>query len=144
MSESVGTSVAAASTTTDGGQEQIPYQQMLNNIIKKGVFEFEYIEGPRAGEKVNLERHKITVAKMIELEKIRGEYAAIVMRSNDETDRSAMDNRLKASDLLSKIYSKCAEYYFHIKYEDFILMDWDTAKINLDAATNISISGRPN
>ena len=129
------TTTAAASQT---------YQETLKDTIKKGVYEFEYIDGPNAGKKIELERKKISVAKMIELEKIRGEYTVIIMRSNNGEDKSAVENRLKSSEALSKIYAKCAEYYFHIKYDDFILMDWDSAKINLDAATNISVSGRPN
>jgi hypothetical protein len=138
------TQPTAAARPAEDTAAGLAYQQTIKETIEKGVYEFEYIDGPRTGEKVTLDRQKISVAKMIELEKIRGEYTVIIMRSNSTDDKFAIENRLKAADLLNKIYSKCAEYYFHISNDDFAMMDWDSAKINLDAATNISITGRPN
>jgi hypothetical protein len=120
------------------------YQESVNEIAKKGIYEFEYVDGPRAGEKVRLERHKISIAKMTELEKLRGEYSVSMMSGDGINTEVAKKARLEASTLLSSIYKKCAEYYFHIAADDFVLMDWDTSKANLDAASNISIFGRPN
>ena len=37
------------------------YQQTLKDTIKKGVYEFEYIDGPKTGEKVILERKPLEV-----------------------------------------------------------------------------------
>ena len=139
--------VAGAATGTTPERTRSPveraalsYQETVNDIARKGVYEFEYVDGPKAGEKLTLERQKISIAKMSELEKLRGQYAVSATRDGED----GTEERLKASDLFTQIYIKCAEYYFHIKAEDFVLMDWDTSKANLDAASNVSIFGRPN
>jgi hypothetical protein len=142
-------SQATTTTTTDKTRT---YEEIRDEIAKKGIYEFEYADGPRAGEKVRMVRKKISVAKMNELEEMRAEYGGLITEMNQLEDSDGKvkkrglvyEDRKKAARLLTDIYAKCAEYYFHIKREDFEMLDWDTTKINLDASTNVSIFGRPN
>lgn len=138
--------------TIGGGEEaenKQSYSQTVRAVAQKGIYEFEYVDGPNSGKKVTLDRQKISVRKMTELERIRGEYNNLVT-SLSSGDGSAANNtnkessRLTAADKLTEIYVKCAEYYFHIEKDDFILMDWDTARVNIDAAASVSVFGRPN
>lgn len=138
---------AAAAQPQQQDTEELDYTKKVQAIAEKGVYEFEYVEGPKAGEKVRVQRYKISNRMMLELERKRGEYTALVSTFADGVGRNkaiTKEERFQAAEMLSSLYSKLAEYYFHIKKEEFELMDWDSSKPNLDAASNISIRGRPN
>lgn len=123
------------------------YTQKVRAIANKGIYEFEYVEGPKAGEKARIQRYKISNRMMLELEKDRAEYGALINRFTEDgrADKPiTKEERVQAAEMLSALYTKLAQYYFHITKEDFELMDWDSSKPNLDAAANVSIRGRPN
>lgn len=128
-------------------KQDLDYSQKVRIIAEKGIYEFEYVEGPKTGEKLRAERQKISNRMMLELERERAEYASLINRftADGRVDKPlTKEERLEAAEMLSALYTKLAKYYFHINKEDFELMDWDSSKPNLDAAANVSIRGRPN
>ena len=148
------TTPTTTTTSTDIKEKQqddneqltdMDYTQKVRAIATKGIYEFEYAEGDKAGQKMRAERHKISNRMMLELERDRAEYSALLNRftSTDGT-KLTKEERLQAAEMLSALYTKLAKYYFHITKEEFELMDWDSSKPNLDAAANVSIRGRPN
>lgn len=108
--------------------------EKVRRIAVSGVYEFEYIEGPKKGEKIRLQRGKISVRQMRELEEMRARYAKLTAETS---------TREQAAMMVIDIYAKCALFYFSLSESDFTSMDWDTAKINCDAAVHISTYGRP-
>ena len=134
----------------DDEEEQLTnmdYTQKVRAIATKGIYEFEYVEGDKAGQRVRPERHKISNRMMLELERDRAEYSALLNRFTATADggtKLTKEDRLQAAEMLSALYTKLAKYDFHMNKEDFELMDWDSSKPNLDAAANVSIRGRPN
>jgi hypothetical protein len=122
--------------------EDKQYTNRIKIIGEKGVYDFEFVEGPRAGERVKLPRQKISNRAMLELEEDRAEYAALI--SQYRYGRVTREERHQAAQMLTDIYAKLAKYYFHIQREEFDLMDWDSTKPNIDAAANVSVRGRPN
>lgn len=127
-------------------QEPDSYDKMKKEITQKGLFQFEYAEGDKEGQKLTKTRKKISVRKMNELEDMRAQYGSLIANMNTRnTDKSlSLDERRKAANLLTDIYAKCTLYYFGIEREEFETLDWDSMKINVDVATDISIFGRPN
>jgi hypothetical protein len=128
-------------------QTEMDYTQKVKAIATSGIYEFEYVEGAKAGQKMRAERHKISNRMMLELEKDRANYSALLNRFSVDgrADKPlSLEERIQAAEMLSALYTKLAKYYFHISKEDFELMDWDSSKPNLDAAANVSIRGRPN
>ena len=148
------TTTTTTTTSTDIKEKQddeqvveMDYTQKVRAIATKGIYEFEYAEGDKAGQKMRAERHKISNRMMLELERDRAEYSALLNRftADGRADKPlTKEERLQAAEMLSALYTKLAKYYFHITKEDFELMDWDSSKPNLDAAANVSIRGRPN
>jgi hypothetical protein len=128
-------------------ETEMDYTQKVKAIATSGIYEFEYVEGAKAGQKMRAERHKISNRMMLELEKDRANYSALLNRFSVDgrADKPlSLEDRIQAAEMLSALYTKLAKYYFHISKEDFELMDWDSSKPNLDAAANVSIRGRPN
>jgi hypothetical protein len=129
-------------------KQDIDYSKSVRAIAEKGIYEFEYVEGPKAGQKERKERYKISNRMMLELEKDRAEYASLVDRFADGGKAASKgitkEERLQAAKMLTDLYAKLAKYYFHIERDDFDIMDWDSSKPNIDAAANISLRGRPN
>ena len=123
-------------------KQDLDYSQKVRNIAEKGIYEFEFVEGARTGERIKAERQKISNRMMLELEEDRAEYGALITELNN--GKMSKEDRKKAAHMLTDLYAKLAKYYFHISKEDFELMDWDSSKPNLDAAANVSIRGRPN
>ena len=123
-------------------KEEKDYSKSLRTISEKGVYEFEYVEGPRAGERVKFSRQKISNRMMLELEQDRADYAGTVAKYRD--GKITKEERRAAAAMLTDLYAKLAKVYFRIEREDFDMMDWDSTKPNIDAAANVSIRGRPN
>ena len=123
-------------------REEKDYSKQIRTIAEKGIYEFEYVEGPRTGEHVKLTRQKISNRMMLELEEERADYAALVTGYKNKT--ITKEERREAAKMLTGIYAKLAKCYFHIEREDFDMMDWDSTKPNIDAAANVSVRGRPN
>lgn len=122
--------------------EDKQWDKKLKTLAEKGVYEFEFVEGTKAGEHVKLPRQKISNRMMQELEEDRADYAATVAKfRNGPITR---EERREAARMLTDLYAKLAKYYFHIEREDFDNMDWDSTKPNIDAAANVSVRGRPN
>jgi hypothetical protein len=122
--------------------ERRVYDRNVRNIAEKGIYEFEFVEGSRTGERLKLPRQKISNRKMLELENDRADYAARL--SQFRSGKLTREHRREAAEMLTNLYAKLAKYYFNIEREDFDNMDWDSTKPNIDAAANISIRGRPN
>ena len=118
------------------------YTSKLRTISEKGVYEFEFVEGPKTGERIKLSRQKISNRMMQELEEDRADYAAMVSKFRD--GKISREDRRAAAKMLSDLYAKLAKAYFHIERGDFDMMDWDSTKPNIDAAANVSVRGRPN
>ena len=123
-------------------KEEQDYSHNIRKISEKGIYEFEFVEGSRAGERIKLPRQKISNRTMQTLEEERAEYASIV--SKFKNGPISRDERVEAARMLTGLYAKLAKCYFHIEREDFDNMDWDSTKPNIDAAANVSSRGRPN
>lgn len=123
-------------------QDEKQYSKSLRNISQKGVYEFEFVEGSRTGERIKLQRHKISNKMMQELEENRADYSSIVTKFRN--GNVTKEERREAARMLTDLYAKLAKAYFHIDREDFDNMDWDSTKPNIDAAANVSARGRPN
>jgi hypothetical protein len=124
--------------------EDREYSQKVKVISEKGIYEFEFVEGAKAGERIKLPRQKISNRMMLELEEERAEYAALVSKFANGRANITREERHQAAVLLTDLYAKLAKYYFHIERADFDMMDWDSTKPNIDAAANVSVRGRPN
>lgn len=125
------------------------YQRTIEEIAKRGVYEFTYVEGPKAGQTVQLERNKISVAKMVMLEKLRAGFNLYIAQyQNKEKVEGAAamtkEERLRLFTDLIEVYAKLAEFYFGITREEFDMLDYDSVRPNCDAASEISLRGRPN
>lgn len=140
MSDSSEATAAAAEAAED--KQELDYNQKVRQMAEKGIYEFEYVEGDKTGQKIRLDRRKISNRMMLELEEDRAEYGALISELNN--GKMSKEDRRKAAKTLTDLYAKLAKYYFHIEREDFDLMDWDSTKPNIDAAANVSIRGRPN
>ena len=128
-------------------QQQEQYDTSVEAIAQKGIYEFEFVEGPKTGQKVRLERHKISNRVMRELEIERADYGSLLDKfANGKAAGQGItkEDRHQAAVRLTDLYAKIAEYYFHISREDVDMMDWDSTKPNIDAAANVSVRGRPN
>jgi hypothetical protein len=123
-------------------REEKQYSQVIKKISESGAYEFEYVEGPRTGERIKVPRQKISNRMMLELEEDRADYASIV--SHFSNGKITREQRHEAAKMLTNLYAKLAKCYFHIEREDFDRMDWDSTKPNIDAAANVSVRGRPN
>lgn len=137
------------SSSADQQQQQEQDQEQYNNSVRtiseKGIYEFEFVEGPKAGEKIRLERHKISNRMMRELEIERADYGSLLDKfANGKVQGISKEDRHNAAIMLTDLYAKMANCYFHISREDFDMMDWDSTKPNIDAAANVSVRGRPN
>lgn len=125
-------------------REEKDYSLRLKTLSEKGLYEFEYVEGPKAGQRVQIQRFKISNRMMQELEEDRAEYASIVTKFRNSAAGPTREERLDAAKKLTGLYAKLAKCYFHIEREEFDNMDWDSTKPNIDAAANVSVRGRPN
>lgn len=125
-------------------KEEKNYSLRLKALSDKGLYEFEYVEGPKAGQRVQLQRFKISNRMMQELEEDRADYASIVAKFRNGPGGITREERREAAKRLTGLYAKLAKCYFHIEREEFDNMDWDSTKPNIDAAANVSIRGRPN
>lgn len=133
-----------ATAAEDDGEDR-DYSQKVKVIAEKGIYEFEFVEGAKSGERIKLPRQKISNRMMLELEEERAEYAALVSKFASNGKASiTREERHQAAILLTDLYAKLAKYYFHIERADFDMMDWDSTKPNIDAAANVSVRGRPN
>ena len=129
---------------TEDGEDR-DYSQKVNIIAEKGIYEFEFVEGDKAGQRIKLPRQKISNRMMLELEENRADYAALLAKFADgKAQQITKEERHSAAVMLTDLYAKLAKYYFHIERDDFDLMDWDSTKPNIDAAANVSVRGRPN
>lgn len=143
-------SVEPPTTTTEDEEdkEERTYSQRTRAIAEKGIYEFEFVEGSKTGDRIKLPRQKISNRMMLELEEDRAEYAALVSKygnkGGDGAKTITKEERHQAAQALTGLYAKLAKYYFHIEREDFDMMDWDSTKPNIDAAANVSVRGRPN
>lgn len=137
-----------SSSSSSSVEEQDQYDTSVRTIAEKGIYEFEFVEGSKAGQKIRLERHKISNRMMRELEIDRAEYGSLLDKFGNGKAAAGQgitkEERHHAAEMLTDLYAKMAECYFHISREDFDAMDWDSTKPNIDAAANISVRGRPN
>lgn len=140
-------SPAATAAPAEQQQEQKVYNDQLREIAGGAVYEFEYIEGPRKGEKATLDRHKISNRQMRELELERARYGGLLDRFDEDRKGGkaiTQDERKESAQLLNDLYAKMAEYYFGIEREEYDNMAFEDCKANIDTAAQISIRGRPN
>jgi hypothetical protein len=128
--------------TSDDDDDNKEYDTRIRKIAQKGIYEFEFVEGDKTGQKVKLGRKKISNRMMLELEEDRAEYASMI--SKFRNGPISKEERKQSAQMLTNLYAKLAKYYFHIEREDFDMMDWDSTKPNIDAAAGISVRGRPN